>query len=432
MARLLTIDACTVALRNSLLGALRSVDEAILLPQSVQSSESMAFKNVVFRLSGNETGLNTAIFSSDWFTGISLVKLKGNDVAYIEAVLESSEKRAELLKELADTIQSEVSDSSVEVGPSLASDDNERDLEGTSWNAGFDSTSCFVGIFSSAHSKVPDGGKPGMQRTHKDFYLVCRAGAGVAASTFHSRLIASLQKGSSLDQALESEVNQPGPQSLRRLSMSGCRNRSRIMQDAVEALGLRDVSSVGDQAARNKHRGVVADIDVVANTIRKLDDSHKSRWQYSTGLDGTMSKGLVSLSNQADGLVLFLNENGDAKISLKNETWSGLPFTSKRIATSRNAVDAIVKAHSGSNASHPDSTWINQRFAWKNRQFSTSQPNIEPFGLWGCYSSESYIQKFARELGIASYQAVRLRPELVASAGVDASKLRAIVKSVGK
>jgi len=440
MARLLTIDSCTVSLRNSLLGVLRSCDEAILLPQSGQSVESMAFKNIVFRLCGDGGAANTSIFSQDWFTGMSLVKLKGRDVALIESVLESPTQREAMLKALSDKITSEVADSSLEVGPSLESDSEERDLEGTSWNAGFDSPNCFVGIFSANHSKTPDGGKPGMQRSHKEYYLVCRAGAGIAASTFHSRLLASMQKGSSLDQALETEVGQPGSKALRRTTMAGYRNRSRIMLDAVQVMGLTDVASVGDQAARNKHRGVVADIDTVANTIRKLEDSPRSTWQYSTCVDGALSKGIMSLSNQSDGVVLFVTENGDAKISLKNEMWGCVPFTSSRLANSREIVDTVVKAHLGpqraSEASsfslcpHPDAHWISTRVGWKNRNFSPSQPNIEPFGLWGAYSSENYIQSFARELGIASYQAVRLMPELVCSAGVDAGKLRAIVKAV--
>jgi len=431
MARLLTIDSCTVALRNALLGALRTCDEAILLPQSAQSMESAAFKNVAFRLCGATNGIQTSIFSQDWFTGISLVKLKGDDLALIEEILGSPSRRTELLKTLGEKVNSEVSNSTLEVGPSLESDADERDLEETSWNAGFDSPSCFVGVFSANHSKTPDGGKCGMQREHKDYYLVCRAGAGTAASTFHSRLLASLQKGSSLDQALETEIAQPGPQALRRLAMAGFRNRSRIMLDAVHVLGLKDVSSVGDQAARNKHRGVVADVDTIANTIRKLDDSPRSTWQYSTCVDGASSKGITSLSNQADGVILFVNENGDQRISLKNETWGCIPFGSKRIATSREMVDLAVKAHSTSTTTpHPDSHWISTRFGWNNRQFSSSQPSIEPFGLWGAYSPENYIQTFARELGIASYQAVRLRPELVCSAGVDAGKLRAVVKAV--
>ncbi len=432
MARLLTIDACTVALRNSLLSTLRSCDEAILLPQSSQSIESGSFKNIAFRLCGTTSGLSPALFAPDWFAGVSLIRIRGADVNRIDTVLDDATKRKALLAALAEKIKSEVADPDLQVGPQLESDESERDLKDSTWSSGFDSPSSFVGIFSAEHSKVPEGGKSGMQRVHKDYFLVCRAGGGVAASTFHSRLIASLQKGQSLDQALESEHGTPGAQALRRLSMSGSRNRARILLDAADVLGLVDVSSVGDQAARNKHRGVVPDIDVTANTIRKLDDVPRSTWQYSAAVDGAMSKGLLTLSNQADGLVLFLTDTGDAKIALKNEMWCAVPFTSKRTMTSRATVDELVGKYAGGQHRHPDSDWVSARFSWKNRTFSNTQPDIPPFGLWGSHGNEQFIQSFARELGIASYQAVRLRPELVCSAGVDAGKLRAIVKTASR
>ena len=430
MARLLTIDVCSVALRNSLLSTLRTCDEAILLPQSTQSVESGSFKNIAFRICGATTGVNPSVFAQDWFTGASLVRIRGADVAKIEAILRDTMRRREMLRALADRIQSEVADPSLQVGPSLESDEYERDIEDSVWASGFDSPSSFVGVFSAQHSKVPEGGSGGMRRVHNDFFLVCRAGAGVAASTFHSRLVAAIQKGHSLDSALDGDDGQPGARALRRLAMAGARNRSRILLDAVDVLGLTDVPSVGDQAARNKHRGVVADVDTVANTIRKLDDVPRSTYQYSACIDGTHSKGLIALSNQADGVVLFLNESGEHKISLKNEMWSCAPFTSKRKDSARAAVDSIVKMRK-EGVVHPDAEWIEERFSWHNRSFSKGdQLKIEPFGLWGVFSGESFAQEFSRELGISSYQCVRLRPELVCSAGVESGKLRAIIKAV--
>ena len=429
MARLLTIDACSVALRNSLLATLRTCDEAILLPQSSQSVESGSFKNIAFRLCGATTGVNPSLFSQDWFTGVSLVRIRGPDVAKLEAILGDAGRRTEALRALAQRIKSEVADSSLQVGPQLECDEFERDLERSTWESGFDSPSSFVGVFSAQHSKAPEGGSGGMRRAHKDLFLVCRAGAGVAASTFHSRLVAALQKGHSLDSALEGEGGQPGARALRRVAMAGARNRSRILLEAVDVLGLTDVCSIGDQAARNKHRGVVADAETVANTIRKLDDVPRSTYQYSTCVDGTQSKGLLTLSNQADGVVLFLTENGDAKIALKNEMWSCVPFTSKRTVAARGMVDKIVEVRS-KGAAHPDSEWVGSRFSWNNRKISgEGQPEVEPFGLWGAFDGEAFVQTFSRELGIANYQAVRLRPELVCSAGVETGKLRAILKA---
>ena len=431
MARLLTIDSCTVTLRNALLGSLRSCDEAILLPQSHQSIESGAFKNVTFRLCGATGGVNPALFSHDWFSGVSLVRIRGCDVARVDALLEDPASRKALLERLKNRIQSQVADPDLQVGPQLESDELERDVEDSTWKAGFDAPNCFAGIFSAEHSKVPEGGKSGMARVHKDYFLVCRAGAGVAASTFHSRLVASLQKGLSLDQALESEDSKPGAQALRRLTAAGTRNRARILLDTAEEIGLIDIASVGDQAARNKHRGVVPDVDTITNTIRKLDDTPRPTWQYSACVDGALSKGVLTLSNQADGIVLFMTDGGDAKVLLKNEMWSCIPSTSKRTTAARSMVDTVVSNYTGPSAGeHPDASWISAHFSWKNRTFTDTQPEIEPFGLWGAYGGEQFVQSFARELGVANYKAVRLRPELVCSAGVDAGKLRAIVKAV--
>ena len=426
MARLLTIENCTVGLRNSLIRSLGSGDEAILLPQASQSTESGVFKNIVFRLSGT-CPVNPSIFSPEWFTGVSIVKLRGTDVGRIQELLATKEMRQHALKAMAESIKSEVADPEIEVGPSLEADDMERDIENTSWQHGFDSTNSFCGIYSADHSKVVDGGRKGMQRVHKDYFLVCRAGAGVGASTFHSRLLASLSKGGTLDAALETDVSAPGPRALRRLTHAGARNRARIMLDVVNCLELKDVPHVGDQAARNKCRGVVSDIDTVSNSIRKLDEGPTPTWQYSACIDGAFSKGLVSISNQADGLVLFVASNGDTKITLKNEIWGCLPFTSTRILDSRSIVDNLLSTNS---AVHPDLDWVKQRFSWKNRTFSDGQRDIEPFGLWGGYDAENFVQSFSRELGIAAYSAVRLRPELVCSAGVDSGKLRAIIKSL--
>ena len=73
---------------------------------------------------------------------------------------------------------------------------------------------------------------------------------------------------------------------------------------------------MGDQASRNKYRGAVVDVDVVTNSLRRLDDATRSTWQACLGVDGAASKGLAALSNAADGLVLFLSSTGEKRISL--------------------------------------------------------------------------------------------------------------------
>jgi hypothetical protein len=422
MARLLTIDVCTVQLRNALLATLRPEDEGLLLPQASQSVESGIFKNCVFRLSGDATNVNAAIFSPDWFCGVSVVQLKELDAKMIELAIDDEAKRKALLQKLVDAIPSEISDPDLQVGPALECDDLERDLPDTKWQFGLDTPSSFVGIFSAEHSKSPDVGKQGMNRVHREFFLVCKAGAGVAASTFHARLIAAASKGLSLD-AIFAEGGALGAQALRRLSSAGTRNRHRILLAATEALGLKTVESVGDQASKNRYRGAVVDVDVVCNSLRKLDDASKSTWQFCSAVDGAVSKGLVALSNAADGVVLFLHQSGDKRIALKNETWASMPFSTQRLVGGRD----IVKTVQAAKNVHTDEMWIRKRFGWKNREFGGKESNSIPFSLWGSHATETFTKSFARELGIADLNAVRLRPELVCVGGVESGKLRALL-----
>ena len=431
MARLLAIDSCTVGLRNALLEALRDTDEAIILPHANQSVESGVFKNVCFHLSGTDTGLNPSVLSHDWFSGLSVVKVQTNDYHRVESILENAHTRKQILKTLADSIESEIVDSDLQVGPSLECDEFERDMPDTTWKFGFDATNSFVGLFSADNPRQPENGRPGMMRAHKEYYLVCRAGGGVAASMFHSRVLGALAKGLTLDQMFESEsVHGPGPTAFRRVSNAGTRNRARILHKAAEIMGLADVPAVGDQAGRNLFRGAVADIDVTVNGIRKLEDKEKSTWQYCAScVDGSASKGLASLSNPSDGLTIFLSQSNDTKLTLKNETWGSIPFSTLRLFSTRDVCGTVLK-HYKDGDPHPDGRWIDSRFSWKNRSFVPTQPNVEPFGLWGDHAPESFTKSFSRELGLSEFKAVKLRPELVCVAGVEPGKLRAIVKSL--
>lgn len=427
MARLLTLDSVTVTLRNALLSSLRAEDEGLLLPQATQSVESLTFKNCVFRLAGDVPGVNTASFPFDWFNGVSLVQLTDSDARVVEQMLDSPQLNS-WLRALADAIPSDVANADVQVGPSLECDELERDVEGAQWKCGFDSPSAFVGIFAAQNSRPPEVGSRGVNRVHHEYFLVCKAGAGIAASTFHSRILAALATpGATLDSVL-GEGGTVGAASLRRLASAGARNRHRILTEAAKVLGLRGVQSVGDQASRNKYRCAVSDVDVSVNTIRKMDDVSRSTWQITNAIDGAISKGLVSMSNAADGMLLFLNENGEKRIILRqNESWGSVPFSTPRLHTSRDMVDLVAKAK----AVNVDDQWIRRRFAWTNRQFSAGQVDVPPFAFFGSHDTEQYAKSFGRELGLANFNSVRLRPELVAVAGVDGGKLRPLVAQLG-
>ena len=402
MARLLAIEQVETKLRSTLLQSLRPVDEAILLPGACQSIESHAFKNIAFRLAGNEDGLNSSIFPRDLFSGISIVKLETKDAAKVEKVLNDKAARSAMLEKLRCAVKSEMSSTDLEIGPSLSSDDCDRDED--EWQCGLDGASSFVGVFSAETSRSPDPGRLGMSRVHRELFLVCRAGAGVSASTFHSRLLSSLKADptASLDSLLESESTAPGSQALRRLSTASSRNRARIISD------------------------------VSVNTLRKLDDTATSCWQLTCGVDASISKGLVTLSNPGEGVVVFLDKAGGCKTSLRNECWSSIPFTTKRLYSGKEMCEVVTAAYKKSSTnSHIDAEWLKDRFAWTNRKFGDSaEPEVEPFGLFGSHAPEAFVQTFARELGIAELQAVKMRPELVTIAGVDSGKLRVILKSI--
>ena len=60
----------------------------------------------------------------------------------------------------------------------------------------------------------------------------------------------------------------------------------------------------------------------------------------------------------------------------------------------------------------------------------SAKSDIEPLALWGAYDKEDYLSRFARELGVAQCQVVRLRPTAVCLAGVDSGKLRAALRNI--
>ena len=143
------------------------------------------------------------------------------------------------------------------------------------------------------------------------------------------------------------------------------------------------------------------------------------------------------MSNIADGVVLMLSCNGEVRQTLRNEAYCALPYSSMRLLSDRDLIARVVKEHKearrcGDEAAHPDHDFVRDRFTWKNRTFDRLEdaPDIEPLALWGNYEHEDFLAKFARELGVATCQVVRLRPAAVCLAGVEAGKLRAAVRNI--
>ena len=391
--------------------------------------------------------MSPSLFPRDLFTGLSMVKISASETKRLERQLNDPEARARMLEQMRDAVKSEMESSDVQTGPLLECDESDRDT--AEWICGLDGPSAFVGIYSAEHSRPPDQATVGLSRVHKEMFLVCRAGAGTSASTFHSRLLAGIRADTmaTLDSLLESESKVPGPQGLRRLATASSRNRSRIIADVALAIKLA-IPTIGDAASRNKYRGAVLDVDVAVNTLRKLDGDEcaQSTWQLTTGVDACVSKGLVTLSNAAEGIVFFINKSGEHKTTLRNECWSSIPFVTQRLFTGRTISDVVTSAYkqqqqrhanSSSHSPHIDSEWIRSRFTWKNREYEQGSivnaeraEEVEPFALWGSHTPEGFVQSFARELGLADLNAIKLRPEAVVIAGVESGKLRSILKSI--
>jgi len=433
MARILALDEVPVALRNHLVRALRSFDEAVLLPQAERREDTGVYKNVVFRLAGSEPGVPVSIFSPKWFTGVSAVRVDGPVVAQI---LRDPKARRAAMKRLRDAIPSQVVDSNLQVGPALDCDESDRDRD--EWVAGFDSPGCFVGLYCADHSSAPDPSRRGMDRVHQTSYLVCKAGAGVAGATFHMRLVAALKKGMTLEDCLE-KGTEPGPAALRRVSMAGSRNRARILELAAKALGFPMIDTVPDQSSRGRYRGAVTQVDVAVNSLRRIEDAPQPTFQYTTAVDAAVSQGLMSMSNAADGVVLMLSAGGDVRQTLRNEAHCSIPYASRRLVKDGELIVAVTKEHKDAikhgDWAHPDNEFVHDRFVWKNRTFDgleavSAKSDIEPLALWGAYDKEDYLSRFARELGVAQCQVVRLRPTAVCLAGVDSGKLRAALRNI--
>ena len=106
MARVLGLEEVDTALRSAVSSALRLCDEAIVLPSASRSDESGAFKNVVFKLRGDEENLSPSLFECQLFTGLSAVAVDEADAKRILAdrrgaadklaAIDTSTKRGEM------------------------------------------------------------------------------------------------------------------------------------------------------------------------------------------------------------------------------------------------------------------------------------------------------------------------------------------------
>jgi hypothetical protein len=416
-------------------------DEATLLPQAHRSSESQAFKNVVFRLDARAPVPRPTFLSPTLFEGVSAIAIDEDNA---QRLLGTREARERAMATMAAHVPSEIASADVEVGPELADDDSERDA--SAWQCGFDSDACCVGIYVS--EEAVSSGVPGMRRLCRRHYLVCKAGGGKATAEFRQRLDAALRGGASLDAALHVPGGSPGPKALRRAQRAAERNRGRVLALVADALGLGNcVVTVPDLAAVASHprRLVVCAWNVSYSTLRREQTSTGTWWVHASGcVDGTLNCDVLSSSNVSEGFVLFGRPEKGRDTGVHNTAWNCVPFGSPRLLTDAKVLERAAEAHaaalvaageSGSPArparayrqpnarAHPDFEWIAERFGWVD-EHASSTPVIEPPVLWGSFDSHGYTM-WARELGLEQRTQTRLCPELVLLAGHDHPRLRA-------
>lgn len=428
MARLMGLQDVDPDMASSISSLLRPCDEAVLLPQSHKSIESGVFKNIVFRLDGNEPAPPVAALSPNMFAGISMIRVSA---AIAVGLLANSDSRAEALTALTRAIPSELTTPSVQVGTALDGDNEDRDLAG--WVAGFDGPGCCVGLYSAQESQAVSIG-PGTRRTHTAYYLIAKAGGGLATQTFYTRLVNSLSKGTSLDNALLLG-DSPGPSALRRASVAASRNRNRILVMAARALGIADIDTVSDAASPLEHtpyRAALPIVDVHLSGLRRDESGGRRMWVHASGcVDASSSLGVISASNVADGFLVFSDQTtGSFDVSIRNTCLNCIPFATERLMTNRDAVVAAARAHYDTKDdqphAHPDTQWIRDHFSWTDADGPEGvNGKIEPPCLWGSFAPESFADPWGRELGLVGLHTLHLRPELVHVAGSERAKLKA-------
>lgn len=435
MARLVGVEDVSQDLSTRIASYTRDTDEAVALPAASMSNQSSLCKNVAFKLDGSTPGPASSLFSDQLFTGVSVIALDPKDVAGLR--LDDSRKRKAALVSLAAAIPSEFCDPDLTVGPNL--DGDAKDCDRAVWKHGFDAASSCVGLYSAVETACPlkDRKATGFARAHTSFFLVCRAGAGVAAAQFLSRLSTNLAQGCTLADCL-SEGGTPGAAALRRLSRAGERNRARILLSAAAALGLQ-VSSISDTAANDGSRGAICTVTCSANTLRPFDLAGQQIYLYASGCcDAAFATGgVVSSSSPCDGFVMLqdcdTNRARKGARVLSNEAHCCLPFGSRRLRKERDVLLELAQrsrdaANGADDQAHPDEAWVSEHFCWRNAvvgEGNVDTDRMPPPCLWNSFDVDSFLQ-YSRELNVSNHTKTRLRPEIVCVAGMTPASVRLI------
>lgn len=424
------VDSAPEDLKRHLMNTLRAGDEAVLLPGCALSCESGEIKRVCILLDGKLPNVPASLFSKNWYSGISIVRVSSaSPLSFLSNV---SERKAVLTK-LAGAVRSEVHDPDFSAGADLSSE-NGSDL--AEWHAGFDGPGCCVGLYSALHSTKPPGetATEGMRRPVEQLFLVAKAGPGGCGQTFHARLLAALNQGTSLNDAL-AEGGSPGAEAKTRVEMSSKRNRSRLLAVAAKAFGLTTVNLVSDymSVAGSNTMLAVPDYEVECNTLERSQELSpaESQWAYGAGcVDCTKSKGIVVCKNVADGFLVFEGREKESVVAM-NRLHNCVPFGTARALSNRDAIAQAVQ-YCQKNASewHPDQAWLGKRFVWTSKDMGVDSRKIAPPPLWGSHDSECILGPHGKELGVSHLLSISLNPEIVCISGVETGKLRTAVKAL--
>lgn len=428
----------TAKLRTELERELRPVDTAWLLPGASASLESSDLKNTVLGLDPSAPGPPVHLFGSDWGHGVSAIRVPTERV---ESLVATPEQRVRLLQAMRDAIPCELIDSNIQVGPQLQSN-HHKDAEGDDWVVGFDGVNCSCGLYYATELRSSTGNRgDGMTRPVDSYFLVAKAGGGLAAQQFHAELsglfadkTASLQQ---IDQAHQLEHK------MQRVVQAGRRNRAAILHTLAKVMGMiADIDVVVDHASANSvtpKQLAILRIDAVTNVLIKSEREEGAReveWKYFAGaVAPSCSQSSIMCSNALEGYIGFfpLNEQQDA-LHLRNEAGGALPFSSLRTSSGAQALERAVSAHC-ERRGHPEHEWIQQHFAWYRpavRRVAHLDPKVqqcidalEPAPLWGTHTPATYT-RWLRPLGAEEANVVRLFPTMVVMAGNESSVLRSV------
>lgn len=421
-----TVDPLVASSIETLLN--KSYHKALLFPDAQQSPESQLCKNMVFQFHGS-TSVPVTPFSDDWSHGVSGVRIK--DTSAIRFLNMSDKERGKYAQKLADQIPNELRQHDVQVGPPMQS-------TGTSdmspWVAGFDAPNECVGVYVTDEVRKHPSGLNGIDRVHRTLYLIAKAGSSRAGQEFHVRFCNALREGKSLNE-IESLT-----EDMRRLHQVARRSRCRLLYKAAQILGIdSEVSSTSDHNAHDDEhavRVVVPEFDIHTNLLHHDDMDASKPWFYYPGaVNGHMSQGVLSVSNVADGFILFRKTvDGELGAQVRNDLFNAIPFGSKRITSVLDTYTSVLKHVKDGELIHPDAEWIADRFAWMGLHEDRDKNivNAHPAPLWGSHRRLTWSIHPSAQLNLHEFEPAHLQPFCVAISGTERMKLRAITQNLDK